>query len=320
MKRTTSFSSLWPDYRPWAYGFAALIGLIGFFVTEGLGESLLVALGMGLIGFLIMLLAYPLFWLIHEAVEYVASLWPVRPSPLGKAMVRKYVSRATLPDAASGAFGPGVRVTPPGTTASPEPGASITVRSGVRWLAERMSVWRDAFAQREAPTYSPPWRSYDEAAAALEHGVRPAIQRLARELATLSEAANAVKEGEAMPEREAAKFEAALEHWQEVSGALRARHFPNDYFGDQRLRAILDTLDDRLARTFAAYIRLANHPGDALRWGDAQGIVTVNVDFDCREEVEAFARWAESQTRSRHSSGFWWLVAAFAAGYWLGDD
>ncbi len=320
MKRTTSFSSLWPDYRPWALGFAALIGLIGFFVSEGLGESLFVALGMGLIGFLIMLLAYPLYWLIHEAVEYMASLWPARPSPLGKAMVREYVSRATLPDAADGAFGPGVRVAPPVSTARPEPNAKIGVLPGVRWLAERMSVWRDGFARREVAGYTRSWRSVDEAAAALEHGVRPAIQRLARELVALAEAANAVKEGEAMPEREAAKFEAALEHWQEVSGALRARCFPNDYFGDQRLRAILDALDDRLARTFEAYIRLANHPGDALRWGDAQGMVTVNVDFDCREEVEAFARWAESQTRSRHSSGFWWLVAAFAAGYWLGDD
>ncbi len=267
-----------------------------------------------------MLLAYPLYWLIHEAVGYVESRWPNRPGPPGEAIAREYVSRASLPDAAHGAFGPGVRVTPPGTTASPEPGASISVRPGVRWLAERMSVWRDAFAHRETPAYGPPWRSVDEAAAALEHAVRPAIQRLAQELMALAEAANAVEKDQALPEREAARFEAALEHWRQTAAVLRARHFSNDYVGDLRLRAILAALDERLMRTFEAYIRLANQPEETLRWADAEGMANLVVDFDCTSEVQAFADWAGRHSRSRHGSAFWWLVAAFATGYWVGKD
>lgn len=330
MKSSTTMPALWPTYRLAALVFAAVIGIIGFFDAEGLGEGLFMAIAMGLTGFLLMLLLYLPARLVQLAFARLEP-WLERHcgkrAPAGKERVRagnfssrkhhltaKGDRRATDP----GVLGPGVRMLTPANR-PPEHVDTVTIQPGVRWLAEQMRPWRERLNQREPPFRRKPWSSYEEAAAALEHAVRPAVQGLARELTALSTAAYEVKAGEAMPETAAARFAATLEHWLTVRAALAQRTFAQDPLGDGRFDAILAALDARLDQTFAAYIRLVEYPWEALRWADANGQVSITVDFDCQREVKDFADWAALNTRARRHGTFWWLVAAFATGYWLGE-
>ncbi len=324
MRPNAGFFHLWPDYRPWALGMAMLIGGLGFFIAEtGWADSLMLGLGMAVLGFIAMLMGYPLYFLIRTAIDTVAAWLPGKPekarapaavSPIDTAATRR------KPPASAPSPGSGVRIAAPSAPVRVEPDTRVTVLPGVRWLAERMRVWRERIASRK-PVGSPTaWGSVEEAAAALEHGLRPAIQRLASELTALSSAAMSVKEGEAMPEIAAARFEAALEHWRAIDAALRARTFAHSMLGDRLVTDILTAIEQRLVRTFDTYIRLANGPRPALRWADGGGQVAIEVDFDCAREVAAFAQWAETQARTQRKSSFWWLVGAFAVGYWLGDD
>lgn len=360
MKTSTAVPALWPTYRLAAFGFAAVIGLIGFFAAEGLGEGLFMAIAMGLAGFLLMLLLYPPLrwaqltlvrlepWLERHCGKRATVLddgarlqaWLASRSsktsacsgnshvPFRTAVKTSSLSRAVpalageertrAGDLDPGALGPGVRLLTP-LNPSIEHADTVTIQPGVRWLAEQMRPWRERLNQRETPIQHKPWSSYDEAAAALEHAVRPAVQGLARELTALSTAAYEVGAGEAMPEIAAARFAATLEHWLTVRAALAQRTFAHDPVGNGRFDAILAALDMRLERVFAAYIRMVEHPREALRWADANGLVSIAVDFDCQREVKDFADWAALKTRERHSDTFWWLVAAFAFGYWLGE-
>lgn len=330
MKSSSTAPALWPMYRLAALVFAAVIGIIGFFDAEGLGEGLFMAIAMGLTGFLLMLLLYLPARLVQRAFvrlepwleRHVGKRAPV-PRAVGKAnasprAVPALVGQARARTAAADALGPGVRMLTPANR-PPEHVGTVTIQPGVRWLAEQMRAWRERLNQRETPFGRKPWSSYEEAAGALEHAVRPAIQGLARELTALSLAANEVKAGETMPEIAAARFAATLEHWLSVRAALAQRTFAQDPVGDGRFKAILEALDARLDQTFAASIRLAEYPREALHWADANGQVSITVDFDCQREVKDFADWAALKTRTRRNDTFWWLVAAFAAGYWLGE-
>ena len=81
-------------------------------------------------------------------------------------------------------FGDGVRAEPPTDPARFQPDDTVSLKPGVRWLAERMADWRGRLYRRESLAMSQPWQSADEVAAALDTAVRPAIQRLARVICT----------------------------------------------------------------------------------------------------------------------------------------
>ncbi|TSE35231.1 hypothetical protein [Tepidimonas charontis] len=359
MKTATTVPALWPTYRLAAFIFAAVIGLIGFFAAEGLGEGLFIAIAMSLTGFMVMLLLYPPVrwaqlafvrvepWLErHFGTRATVLDDSARPqawlaSPAKKTSACSGNSRVPFPaeveasslsravpalvgeewaraaDSDPGALGSGVRLPTP-LNRSLAHADTVTIQPGVRWLAEQMRPWRERLNRRETPAGHKLWGSYEEAAAALEHAVRPAIQGLARELAALSRAAYEVGAGQGMPEIAAARFAATLEHWLTVRAALAQRTFAHDPVGDARVEAILDAIDTRLDRVFAAYIHFAQHPQEALRWADANGQMSIAVDFDCQREVRDFVNWVVLKTRGRGSGTLRWLVTAFAIGYWLG--
>jgi|GEM_PF-4422903 len=311
----------WPRYRIVFWLLVLAIATLGLFVAnDGWGERLAALLLFGLFGMLFAALGYPFFWLLCRLADWLDRVvptvepprWPIRPA--GPApMLRKPQQESE--------FGAGVAIVRPASRPKPEKEAKIFVRPGVRWLAGKMAVWREQIGRRAALPRLAPWQSADEAAGALDAAVRPAIQRLARELQALAEICMMHETPGEDCERAALRFEAALEYWLELGKELRRRSFPHHaWMGERKFHAILDCLDARLRRCFDAYIRFAEHPFDAIRHADASGTVELKVDFDCASEVEEFARWAEHAWRPRQGADFWWLVSAFALGYWIGDD
>ncbi|WP_334135352.1 hypothetical protein, partial [Tepidimonas sp.] len=308
--RPLGFGRDWQRYRPVRWLVVALFGVMGAVAVQGdWAESALAAAFFGALGWLVAALSYPLFWLLCRLSEALQTRWPQlaasaipaggssadAAAPWRAAAARSHgVRAADVGGAFAANLGPGVRLQPPDVPASPAPDTAVKVLPGVRWLAGEMQTWREALRQRlqEPSAEAGVWTSYDEAAGALQWGVRPAIQRLAAALSALSEAALAAPADGPMPVHQAALFEAALWHWADISQGLRARRFAGDPVGTGRLHAIVQTLDARLLRALDAYIDLSHRPKAVLPYANIQGQVLMEVDFDCAAEVRAFAEWA----------------------------
>jgi hypothetical protein len=332
----TGFLRDWPRYRPIFWIIAAGFGLLGALAIDaGWGERLLAWVVFSLLGALLAMAFYPVFWglcRITEALDaripkVAPPQWPKLPElrwpTLPKPSAAKPVFSGTRPRArptppARYRTDEGVRVVPPARTAQVGPEDRVGLSPGVAWLAERMAAWRARLAQGPGWPRGKAWNSVEEAAVALKVAVIPAIRRLGRTLNALSEAAANAPSIEA--EREAAHFEAALEHWLETGAELRARRFPPGFeTGWPRYIAILDKLDAQLERLFDTVIGIARNPHAMSTSADVSGRIHLEVNFGCANEVADFARWAQTHVRARRNDGFWWLVGAFTLGYWLGE-
>lgn len=324
----TGFLRDWTRYRPVFWIIATGLGLLGALAIDaGWGERLLAWGVFSLLGALLAMAFYPVFWGLCRITEALdvripkvsPPRWPASPKPSAAQPVFGG-ARPKKPPTPPARYrtDEGVRVVPPARSAQVGPEDRVGLSPGAAWLAERMAAWRARLAKGGKWPHGETWNSVEEAAVALEVAVIPAIRRLVRALNALSDAAASAPGIDV--EREAAHFEAALEHWLETRAELRARRFPPGFeTGWPRYTAILDKLDAQLERLFDTVIGIARNPRATATSADASGRIHLEVNFDCTNEVADFARWAQSQASARRNDGFWWLVSAFALGYWLGE-